>query len=133
MTTHAKLVDGLTNETISPATANLQRELRQILQQILEADGGVHYGFEVQKLTLGAGGLGRGENLACKDVQITTAGTDVQLTVVDSADSDDDGDAQGFLLPDVDAAGAFSLKVDNVGRLRFYGSAAAVVYILVRK
>ena len=40
MTVHSKLVDGLTNETISPATANLQREIRQILQQIKESGGG---------------------------------------------------------------------------------------------
>ena len=39
MTVHSKLVDGLTNETISPATANLQREIRQILQAIQEGGG----------------------------------------------------------------------------------------------
>ena len=39
MTVHSKLVDGLTNATISPATENLQREIRQILQAIQEGSG----------------------------------------------------------------------------------------------
>jgi hypothetical protein len=125
--------DGQTRKRISPATTDLQREIKAVLQELLEADGGAHYTFEVQKLTLGGDSLGRGVDLACKDVQITTAGTDVQLTIVDSAGSDVDGDAEGWLVPDVDAAGAVPIKVDNVGRLRFYGTAGAIIYILVRK
>ena len=127
------LSDGLTRGRISPATANLQKEIKIVLQELLEANGGAHYNYEVQKITLGVGGLGRGENLPCKDVLLTTAGTTEQLTIVDSVDSDTDGDANGLLLPDVDAAGAILIKVDNVGRLRFYGTAAAVIYILARK
>lgn len=118
---------------INPATQELQREIRTVLQELKDAEGGAHYNFETQKIVIGSDGLGRGENLACKDVQITTAGTDVQLTIVDSVDNTDDGDANGWLIPDVDAARATTIKVDNVGRLRFYGSSAAVVYILVRK
>lgn len=133
MAQHSKLVDGLTNETISPATANLQREIRAILQEILESEGGKHYNFETQAITLGVGGLGRGVNLACKDVQIATNGTDVQVIIVDSADSDDDATTQGFLLSSLVTASPLLIKVDNIGRLRFIGSAAAVVYILARK
>lgn len=129
MASHVKLVDGLTNKTISPATANLQREIRTILQEIRDEG---HENFETQAITLGAGGLGRGVNLACKDVQIATNGTDVQVVIVDSADSDDDATTQGFLLSSLVTASPLLVKVDNVGRLRFIGSAAAVVYILAR-
>lgn len=130
MTQHSKLVDGLTNETISPATANLQREIRSILQEIRDEG---HENFETQAITLGGGGLGRGVDLACKDVQIATNGTDVQVVIVDSADSDDDATTQGFLLSSLVTASPLIVKVDNVGRLRFIGSTAAVVYILARK
>ena len=129
MTQHSKLVDGLTNKTISPATANLQREIRQILEQILDEG---HESFRTQKIVIGIDKLGKGAELACKDVQLVTDGTDVQLTIVDSADSDVDADTQGWLMPDLDAAGAIPLKVDNVGRLRFYGTAGKIVYILAR-
>ena len=122
--------DGINHERISPATTNLQREIKNELQNANEAG---HYNFEVQKLTLGGDGLGRGERLACRDVQITTAGTDVQLTIVDSANSDDDGTVEGWLIPDVSATGAVPIKVDNVGRLRFFGASGAVIYILIRK
>ena len=117
-------------ERIDPATADLQREIRAVLQEINEAG---HYNFETQAITLGGDGLGRGVDLACKDVQIATNGTDVQVVIVDSVDSDDDATTQGFLLSSLVTASPLPIKVDNVGRLRFIGSAAAVVYILARK
>ena len=129
MSSDVFISDGLTRERISPATANLQREIRNVLQEILDEG---HENFETQAITLGGGSLGRGENLVCKDVLLTTDGTDVQLTIVDSIDDDTDGDTQGWLMPDLDATGAIPLKVDNVGRLRFYGTAGKIVYILAR-
>ena len=130
MTQHSKLVDGLTNATISPATANLQREIREVLQELLDEG---HYNYETQAITIGGDSLGKGVNLACKKVWLATGGSDVQVTVVDSADSTVVGDTQGFLLPTITTGSPLALAVDNVGRLRFYGSADAVVYILVRK
>lgn len=127
------LSDGLTRERISPATANIQREIKTILQEILENDGGAHYNYETQAIVIGGDSLAKGVNLACKKVWLSTGGSDVQVTVVDSADSTIDGDTQGFLLPTITTGSPLSLVVDNVGRLRFYGSAAAVVYILARK
>jgi hypothetical protein len=129
MSSDVFISDGLTRERISPATANLQREIRDVLQEILDEG---HENFETQAITLGGGGLGRGVNLPCKDVQIATNGTDVQVVIVDSADSGDDATTQGFLLSSLVTASPLPVKVDNVGRLRFIGSAAAVVYILAR-
>ena len=127
------LSDGLTRERISPATANLQREIKTVLQEILENDGGAHYNYETQAITIGGDKLARGVDLACKKVWLATGGSDVQVTIVNSADSDIDGDTQGFLLPTITTGSPLPLIVDNVARLRFYGSGAAVVYILARK
>ena len=126
--------DGLTRERISPSTANLQREIREILQATREDnDGGKHYDFEVQKITLDSNKVGNGDRLSCKDVRLSTDGADVTVTIKDSADDIGDGDANGFLLPTI-ATGAYpSLQVDNVGRLRFYGTAGKIVYVLARK
>ena len=62
MTQHSKLVDGLTNKTISPATENLQREIREILKATREDSiGDRHYNFEVQKIILDGNGIGNGD------------------------------------------------------------------------
>lgn len=134
MTQHSKLVDGLTNETISPATANLQREIREILQATREDnDGDRHHNFEVQKITLDGNKIGNGDKLSCKDVRLSTDGADVTVTIKDFADDTGDGDANGFLLPTITTGAYPPLQVDNVGRLRFYGTAGKIVYILARK
>ena len=134
MSSDVFLSDGLTRERISPATANLQREIREILQATREDnDGGRHYNFEVQKIVLDSNGVGNGDVLPCKDVRLSTDGSDVTVTIKDSADDVGDGDANGFLLPTI-ATGAYPpLQVDNVGRLRFYGTASKIVYVLARK
>lgn len=124
------LSDGLTRKRISPATVDLQREIRGVLQEILDEG---HENFETQAITLGGDGLGRGVNCPCKDVQLATGGSDVQVVVVDSVGNDDNATTQGFLLPTITTGSPVIIKVDNVGRLRFIGSAAAVVYILARK
>lgn len=133
MSSDVFISDGLTRKRISPASEGLQREIKTVLQELLESEGGGHYNYETQAITIGGGKLARGVDCLCKDVQLATGGSDVQVTVVDSADSDTDGDTQGFLLPTIATGSPVIIKVDNVARLRFYGTAAAVVYILARK
>lgn len=130
----AYLSDGLTKKRISPATANLQREIREILKETLEKNvGGEHYNFEIQKITLDANGVGNGDVLPCKDIQLSTDGADVTVTIKDSFGDSGDGDANGFLLPTMATGAPVLIKVDNVGRLRFFGTAAKIIYVLARK
>ena len=134
MSSDVFLSDGLSRERISPATANLQREIREILQETLEKNiGGEHYNFEVQKITLDSNGVGNGDVLPCKDVRLSTDGSDLTVTIKDSADGAGDGDANGFLLPTIATGAPVIIQVDNVGRLRFYGTGAKIVYVLARK
>ena len=127
MDTFLSRADG---QRIDPAIAGLQREIKAVLQELLDEG---HENYETQAITIGGDSLGKGVELACKKVWLATGGSDVQVTIVDSADSTIDGDTQGFLLPTITTGSPLSLVIDNVGRLRFYGSAAAVVYILARK
>ncbi|MCK5602081.1 hypothetical protein KAR91_09435 [Candidatus Pacearchaeota archaeon] len=125
--------DGLTRSRISPATENLQREIRELLRAIEEGEDVKHYNFEVQKIVLDGNGVGNGDKLSCKDVQLSTDGADVTVTIKDSADDTGDGDANGFLLPTITTGAPVIIRVDNVGRLRFYGTAGKIVYVLARK
>ena len=127
MDTFLSRADG---QRIDPAIAGLQREIKAVLQELLDEG---HENYETQAITIGGDSLGKGVELACKKVWLATGGSDVQVTIVDSADSTIDGDTQGFLLPTITTGSPLPLVVDNVGRLRFYGSATAVVYILARK
>ncbi len=134
MSSDVFISDGLTRKRISPASADLQREIRELLHEIKENDvGGQHYNFEVQKITLNGDGIGNGDVLPCKDVQLSTDGSDVTVTIKDSADDSGDGDANGFLLPTMATGAPVTIQVDNVGRLRFFGTAVKIVYILARK
>ena len=133
MSSDTFISDGLTRERISPATANLQRELRDLLQTIQEDNtGSRHYNFEVQKIILDGNSIGNGDVLPCKDVQLSTDGADVTVTIKDSATDTGDGDANGFLLPTMATGAPVPIQVDNVGRLRFYGTAGKIIYVLAR-
>ncbi len=118
---------------INPATQELQREIRDFLQALKEGEDVKHYDFEIQRIVLDANKVGNGDVLPCKDVQLSTDGADVTVTIKDSADDAGDGDANGFLLPTMATGAPVKIRVDNVGRLRFYGTAAKIIYVLARK
>lgn len=123
-------------ERISPAVESLQRATKDLLQDQKDSSDRPTDTFGTQKLAITtAGGLtGRGENQACKSVEISTsAGSVVYMTVLDTVNEDTDADSEDFLLPAGDDAQPYKLVVNNVGRLRFYGANGNNVHILWRK
>jgi hypothetical protein len=117
---------------INPATEETQIDIEAMLNGLLTLADKPTDRFVTQKIIIDPDGVGKGVNQACKKVYIATDGSDVKMAIRDTVDEDNDADTNDFLLPTLDDALPVELMLNNAGRLRFYGTAAKIVYLLIR-
>ena len=104
------------DERINPATEDLQRDIKTELIKLKSATNDIKF----QKVTISsAGAIEQPASYSCKTVKFWTAATTVSVG---------DADSQPYLLAQNIER---DLPINNVGNLRFTGSAGGeVVYIV---
>ena len=124
MTQHSKLVDGLTNATISPATENLQREIRQVLEATKEDSVSLKSRSGGSQRVGLSGGVGQGLNQAvgkfCRVQAVSTNTAVVRVRIGTVC-----GATDGVELPGNPVLTPYS--VSNLNLLYFYSADANAI------